>query len=143
MEEIANYLAGLFPVKQIYFSTVYPVGSLYMSTSATNPSSYFSGTTWEAFSVGRTFIGVDPNDTAFNAANKTGGEKTHRLTTDEIPSHTHSTRIGTGSGPYSYNVQGLPVGADASTTTTGATGGGQAHNNLPPYVTCYIWRRTA
>ena len=66
---------------------VYPVGSIYISTSSTNPGTLFGGT-WQAFAQGRTLIGVGTSDQAFSAG-ATGGESTHTLTTNEMPSHTH------------------------------------------------------
>lgn len=78
-----------------------PVGSLYFSGNSTNPGTLFAGTTWEAYATGKTLIGVDPDDSDFNEADKTGGTKSidlshthttsgHALTTSEMPSHTHS-----------------------------------------------------
>lgn len=114
-----------------------------MSINSTNPSVYFGGT-WERIAKGRTLVGVDEDDTDFSASSITGGEKTHTLTLDEIPSHNHRatsslagwvqsgaplTWTGSGSG---YNV------VDGSNQ-----GGGQSHNNLQPFYTCYIWCRIA
>ena len=123
---------------------VYPVGSVYTSVNNVNPSSLFGGT-WVSFASGRTLIGVDTAQTEFNTVQKTGGEKTHTLTTTEIPSHTHMM-IGTrsipedSSGPFKTPwSDGNPI----NLRSTGSTGGGQAHNNLPPYITVYFWLRTA
>lgn len=123
---------------------IYPVGSVYTSVNNVNPSSLFGGT-WVSFASGRTLIGVDTAQTEFNTVQKTGGEKTHTLTTTEIPSHTHMM-IGTrsipedSSGPFKTPwSDGNPI----NLRSTGSTGGGQAHNNLPPYITVYFWLRTA
>ena len=81
-----------------------------------------------------------------------GGESTHTLTTSEMPVHNHinGTRIGWfnsgGSGistTWNQTTANLQVDGNASKITSNNTGGGQAHNNLPPYTTCFIWRRTA
>lgn len=121
----------------------YPVGSIYMSVNSTNPSTLFGGT-WEAWGSGKVPVGVDSSDTSFNAAEKTGGEKTHTLTVDEIPSHTHGALFPV-QGDSIKQGSGAVVGEAISfeSSTTGATGGGQAHNNLQPYITCYMWKRTA
>jgi hypothetical protein len=124
----------------------WPVGSIYMSTDNTNPSTIFGGT-WSAWGSGRVPVGVDTGQTEFNAVEKTGGEKTHTLTITEMPGHTH----GPGSGSYHVTYAGSggngmtwSAGASLATpSTTGSTGGGGAHNNLQPYVTCYMWKRTA
>lgn len=142
-------------------------GSIYISVNSTNPSSLFGGT-WEAFATGRTLVGIDTSDTDFNSVEKTGGEKTHVLTTDEIPSHTHTqnphshdevqdnngNRITYTTGSTAnYRVLNQTSQGNASsswrmktsetTATNQNTGGGQAHNNLQPYITVYMWKRTA
>lgn len=63
---------------------LYPIGSIYMSIQDTNPSVFFGGT-WERIAKGKTLVGVDESDTDFNASSKTGGEKTHTLSSSELP----------------------------------------------------------
>lgn len=128
---------------------IYPVGSIYLSTNNVNPGTIFGGT-WEAWGGGRVPVGVVATDTDFNTANKTGGEKTHALTTDEMPTHTHTPTVS--GRPIGANDGSTPAWhaqaasdwrtADIISSTTSA-GGGQPHNNMPPYITCYMWRRTA
>lgn len=67
---------------------MYPIGSIYTSVINTNPNTYFGGT-WVAFGSGRTLVGVDAGQTEFDTVEETGGAKTHTLTTNEMPSHTH------------------------------------------------------
>lgn len=217
--------------KQEIVDFIYPVGSLFISTTSTSPSAYLGGT-WERWGQGRVPVSVSDTDSDFNAANKTGGEKTHTLSTGEMPSHshakgtlatsdsgshTHSTSgtassagghehsvsgtaasagshthkgyyrkkyntsssslgLGTSStagvsgtdsqitnsagshthsvsgtaasaGAHEHSVSGTAASAGSHTHTisgsTASAGSGNAHNNMPPYITCYMWRRTA
>ncbi len=75
---------------------LYPVGSLYLTTSAANPQTTLGGT-WTLVAPGKCLVGYDANDGDFNEVEKTGGEKTHKLIIDEMPSHRHSliTRFAT------------------------------------------------
>ena len=73
---------------QSFLLKVYPIGSIYISYDSTNPGTLFGGT-WEAFGKGQTLVGIDSSQTEFNTVGKTGGEKVHTLTIDEMPSHTH------------------------------------------------------
>lgn len=122
------------------FELIYPVGSIYMSVSSTNPSTLFGGT-WAAWGSGRVPVGIDTEQTEFNTVEKTGGAKTHTLTTDEMPSHFHYTgNPNSGGSSGWYQSSGNKY---SSTATTNPAGGGQAHNNLQPYIVCYMWERTA
>jgi len=128
------------------FLRVYPVGSIYTSVNSANPSAIFGGT-WVAFGAGRTMVGVDTNDTSFNTVEKTGGEKNHTLTVAEMPAHKHAA--SDTAGYYAYGgvsgsiAQGTGYNTQLTSINTGSTGGGQAHNNLQPYITVYMWKRTA
>lgn len=132
------------PDIQTVFDRVYPVGSIYISINVTNPSAYFGGT-WEAFGAGKTLVGVDADDSDFDVPEKTGGEKTHTLTIEEMPAHNHtiikprwSTQAG-ANAVYGSNGTGSGANRDADAIQ----GGGEAHNNLQPYITTYFWKRTA
>lgn len=121
---------------------IYPIGSIYFSTVDENPSKYFGGT-WTTWGSGRVPVGVDTSDSDFKTAEKTGGEKEHTLTVDEMPRHNHtiSNRLaGSQSLPGDYGAY-LLAGTDNSWVKD--TGGDQPHNNLQPYITCYMWKRTA
>lgn len=209
---------------------IYPVGAVFMSTVNTNPGTYLGGT-WERWGSGRVPVGVDSGDSDFASAGKTGGEKTHTLTTAEMPSHSHSkgtlatsdsgshthstsgtassagghehsvsgtatsagshthkgyyrnkyntsssnlglgtsstsgvsgtdSQITNSAGSHSHDVSGTAASAGAHehsvsgtaasagshshtiNGSTSSTGSGNAHNNMPPYITCYMWRRT-
>jgi microcystin-dependent protein len=104
---------------------------------------------WEAWGSGRVPVGVDAAQTEFDTVEKTGGEKTHTLSIAEAAVHYHLLYNSAGgasefpaySGKDNGTVGGSPTTGYGSQTTP--TGGGEAHNNLQPYVTCYIWKRTA
>ena len=120
---------------------VWPIGSIYTSVTSANPSTLFGGN-WEAFGAGRVLIGLDSADTDFDAAEETGGAKTHTLTTAEMPSHTHTfTAFQTISG--SNNRTGGGALSASASSTTASTGGGGAHNNVQPYIVVYMFKRIA
>ena len=129
---------------------IYPVGSIFMTVNNTNPGSYIENTVWEPWGQGRVVIGVDSNDADFNKALITGGEKKHTLTVAEMPAHGHYYTPNRQFVPKSNgaaSVQGGNSYADIVRSSGGMsgtdeTGDNQPHNNLPPYITCYMWRRT-
>ena len=153
----SNLSSGTVP--GVRLSNVYPVGSIYMNaTNSTNPSSLLGFGTWTSFGAGRMPIGIDSGDSDFNNQEETGGAKTHTLTTSEMPSHNHSMTIAGGgnSGGYINSTYGSSFAqADANTSISsypfitmpsaviGNTGGGASHNNMPPYIVVYMWKRTA
>ncbi len=125
-------------------SAVYPVGSIYMSTSSANPNTLFGVGTWVAWGTGRVPVGIDTSQSEFNTVGKTGGAKTHTLVTGEMPNHGHTGVgiFGTSAGSTMRNqvIQGS-ANWDGYTGVYN-TGGDLPHNNLQPYVTCYMWKRT-
>ena len=121
---------------------VYPVGSIYFNAAvATNPATLLGFGTWAAYGGGRVMVGVHSSGT-FDGLNETGGSETQTLSVANLPSHTHDTNINGGN-----STDGNPAiasgGGDTGNITTGATGSGTAHNNLQPYITVYMWKRTA
>ena len=122
--------------------SIFPIGRGFIDFTNTDYSNYL-GFTWERELVGLTPVGLDTTQTEFNTIGKIGGEKTHILTIDEIPSHTHNIGfLGTGSGPYNYNYSSLSIGVETY-PKTGSSGGGQPHNNLQPYQVVAYWKRVA
>ena len=124
------------------FLLMHRVGDIIFSTSDENPSTIYGGT-WVAWGKGQVPVGVDTSDSDFNTVEKTGGEKEHTLTVDEMPSHKHDfgqqfTGMPVSSGNYGYY---MIVGTQTDVIKN--TGGNQPHNNLQPYITCYMWKRTA
>ena len=84
---------------------IYPVGSIYMSVNAVNPSTLFGGT-WEAWGNGRVAIGVNGAETEFNTVEKTGGDKSVALTTQQMPTHNHglSGAAAAAGGAHTHTV---------------------------------------
>jgi len=129
-------------VGAVDLSTVYPVGSIYMNASSgTNPATLLGFGTWSAFGGGRVLVGLTSSDEDFNTVEETGGSKTHTLTTNEIPSHrhqiNHSNQGDSFGGTPSISVQNGNPGK-----YTMYEGGGASHNNVQPYITVYMWKRT-
>jgi microcystin-dependent protein len=235
-ENLRNELGGGSSAAEI-LPLVYPVGSIFMNTIATNPATIFGFGTWVAWGTGRVPVGVDTGQSEFNTVEKTGGSKTHTLSTDEMPAHTHTQNAHThtqnshnhtqnahthtqnshnhtqnahthtqpghshamsgqggyygvammsseggvgrlvttdsgvliaeyygntgGANPSTYsqkatnqsetatNQNTTPTNNSATATnnstvaTNQSSGNGSAHNNLQPYITCYMWKRTA
>lgn len=136
----------------------FPVGSVFTSVVSTNPGTLLGYGTWVAFATGRTLVGLDSGDADFDTAEEVGGAKTHTLTEAEMPSHTHGVTdpghthdqawVSSTNGVRDFSGSSDSDGVQAtSTATTGisidSTGGGQAHNNMPPFVIVYFWKRTA
>lgn len=135
---------------QLFFQTlgsnyildnVYPIGSIYMSVNSTNPKNLFGGT-WKQIQ-GRFLFGMNSS----YPAGSTGGEITHKLTQGEMPKHNHIIYAPNAGGPDKGAALGFPeVGSSntwwAAACMTGQTGDNEAHNNMPPYLSVYIWKRT-
>ena len=138
------------------FDLIYPVGSFYISAKSTNPALLFGGT-WEQIQ-GRFLLGRSSS----YPVGSMGGEATHTLTESEMPSHNGHLSSGIAGGapyekgnykgflnsdkmtPYSDIGRGWNVYAgNEMHPASEAVGGGQAHNNMPPYLSVYIWKRTA
>ena len=151
---------------------IYPVGSIYMSVNNVSPQTFLGGT-WVAWGAGRVPVGVNSSDSDFNTVEKTGGEKAHKLSVQEMPSHYHSERLSIqdqqdqeeqksvpywGTGYTGLELVGTEYTLDVKTINsstavgslmegtymdTGSSGGDASHNNLQPYITCHMWKRTA
>ena len=134
--------------------SAYPVGSIYISINSTSPSELFGGT-WGQ--INNCFLLAQGN--RFTAGS-TGGEERHTLSVAEMPEHNHWVRIlargydrwgNDGYSDYEYTTgswSNPPAygGSHAHTShvimgQTGKDGGSQSHNNMPPYLTVYMWKR--
>lgn len=129
------------------WADLYPLGAVYISVSSVSPATLFGGT-WAAFSAGRVLVGYNSNDAAFNTVEKTGGAKTVALTTANMPSDFPTLKMASSSNSGSYSTQQLAVGKETGTIYENMNplkeiGSGTAHNNLQPYITVHMWKRTA
>lgn len=143
---------------QAALAAIYPVGSIYTNaTNATNPGTLLGFGTWVAFAAGRVMVGFNGSDPLFDAAEETGGSKdaivvshTHTATVSD-PSHAHTISgaeiISRGSGGQGFAALGGSTSTAAVTTgitVSNASAGSSGTNaNLQPYITVYIWKRTA
>lgn len=117
----------------------YPVGAIYLSVNDTDPAMLFGGT-WERIG-GRFLLGAD--DTY--AAGSNGGEAEHTLTIDEMPKHNHEIDNLNSAGnatPFMTVQAQNKVGYGGNVQTMYA-GGGKPHNNLPPYLSVFMWKRVS
>lgn len=135
---------------------IYPIGSVYISTASSDPG-FLLGGIWKPYGAGKVLVGLNQGDSDFDKVGKTGGEKTHTLSTKEMPKHTHVQNphrhsIFTAAGSeqsYWFNSGGAQANGSsfAYTTSDAATnqqsGGDQPHNNMPPYIVVNMWQRTA
>ena len=144
---------------QAVMQTLHPVGSIYINaTNSTNPGTLLGFGTWTAFGAGRVPVGFNAANALFDTAEETGGSADATL-----PSHTHTATVTDPSHFHTYGqatngVQGnianpSPFGAgtahNTSTATTGITvansteGSSGTNANYQPYITVYMWKRTA
>lgn len=142
------YNAETFTAMQYkLLDSIYPIGSIIIQEESIDRSD-FLGFVWEPTLSGVTIVGLDTTQEEFNEIGKTGGEKEHTLTINEMPSHSHiiPSKISAGdvSTATGENASAGGTGSWATTNnTTTASGGGQAHNNLPPYQVVVFWKRIA
>lgn len=170
--DYGNTLPSNPQTNQLFFQTVgsnfildnvYPVGSIYMNVNSTNPGTLFGGT-WEQIQ-GKFLLGMSSS----YPAGSQGGEDTHTLTVSEMPTHGNHLMQGgmyseladnqSNDSSYRDNILYLPKTAFIPTGNFNRgwkdwnggemypagtlKGGGQSHNNMPPYLSVYIWKRTA
>lgn len=143
-----------YVTKEALINLIYPIGSIYISTNSTSPATLFGGS-WSQIQ-GQFLLA----SSSTYAAGSTGGEATHTLTQSEMPKHWHNfarqqwfnvdeTTTNVGS-VYSWKTTtggSTSTGYVWSTSMTdaarGVVGGNAAHNNMPPYLSVYMWKRTA
>lgn len=120
---------------------VYPVGAIYMSTVATSPEELFGGK-WQA--INNRFLYASGK----YSAGASGGEETHVLSIAEMPAHNHDIYTSRNA-PQKTQREYLDVvanwgyGGVESMASILNRGNNQPHNNMPPYLVVYMWKRTA
>ncbi len=138
----ANSAAAAAQTAANILNKVYPVGSIYLSVSSTSPQTLFGGT-WERIKD-RFLLAAGSTYTA----GATGGEATHKLTVSELPKHTHRIKMGNAEGTAQRVMRYIDAGSawwsgSGNDKLSEEIGGDAAHNNMPPYLAVYIWKRTA
>lgn len=160
----ASSAAGAAAILAAEFGKLlYPVGSLYFNaTNSTNPGTLLGFGTWTAFGAGRVPVGFDAGNVLFDTAEETGGSAdaivvshTHTATsTVTDPGHFHtytrysSLLVQSGSATPCWNGTSTQNTSTATTgitvaTTNSTTGSSGTNANYQPYITVYMWKRTA
>jgi hypothetical protein len=146
---------------QAAIALLYPVGSIYTNaTNSTNPGTLLGFGTWTAFAAGRVMVGFDSGNALFDTAEETGGSAdaitvshTHTATVTDS-GHTHTGNVigslsgaggleeGGGSPNYQFgnNIASATTGISVTNSSTGSSG---TNANYQPYITVYMWKRTA
>lgn len=131
-------VAALFaPIIKAAKLASWPVGSIYMSMIATSPATLFGGT-WVQME-NRFLLGAGSG----YVAGATGGEAEHTLTGNEMPSHYHLLAMNQAGESEYWGPMCAAMQDGYMVNMTKPAGGDQPHNNMPPYIAVYMWRRTA
>lgn len=155
---------------QAALQALHPVGSIYINaTNSTNPGTLFGFGTWVAFGAGRVPVGFNASNPLFDTAEETGGSAdaivvshSHTATSSSTvsdPSHFHNVYGQTGLGApggggtialnqassgiaafTDYRTTGITVSTSTSVASSGSSG---TNANYQPYITVYMWKRTA
>lgn len=145
------------PTDQEALNIFYPVGTYYTTMDATfDPNVTFVGT-WVKDTDGLVTVATNGADVG-----STGGEETHAITVNEMPAHTHTTRIGSVSPWKSANapdqssitsqwsraygngtIGSYPRCSMYGTATFSCSKNGDNHNNIMPSKIAIRWHRTA
>lgn len=151
-QNIADAIDAMYTPEKLKATALdifYPVGAIYHTTdSSFDPNNAWGGT-WER--IQDTFLLA--SGTAYTGGSS-GGEATHKLTVQELPSHTHTMYVNNDSSSSSWvpTAGTQLVKSDCVTTSTknysaslaqNGAGLDRAHNNMPPYLAVYVWKRTA
>jgi len=144
---------------QAAISLLYPIGSIYTNaTSAVNPATLLGFGTWSAFAAGRVMVGFNSANALFDTAEETGGSAdaitvshTHTATVTD-PGHVHQqngngglcpgggSQVPLGNIASGYNTVSATTGISVTNASAGSSG---TNANYQPYITVYMWKRTA
>jgi hypothetical protein len=147
---------------------LHPVGSIYTAVVSTNPGTLLGFGTWTAFGAGRVMVGFNASNALFDTAEETGGSAdaivvshthTFSTTTNTAGSHRHVLQFrdsgvggnndavpGSGGSLGATNSAAIAPNGDHSHTvsgTTDSTGSSGTNANYQPYITVFMWKRTA
>lgn len=142
-------------LKSTVLSYVYPVGSIYISTSSTSPATFIGGT-WQRITGRFLLAATDSGASSWSTSTKsssikagvTGGESDHQLVASEMPKHTHlagknASREASGYGLTATAAFQNRVYVSGNSETSGEAGSNGTHNTMPPFLSVYMWKRTA
>lgn len=144
----------------------YPIGSIFFTVDAANPKDSIGFGIWERWAVGRMPIGIDESNVRYNSVGDIGGSESITLTAGQsgLRDHNHggatygstvnmtygtSNAVGTNGGYYAKGGGGAEVAGQANTNhahgipNSGWQNASEAHENMPPFIACFIWKRTA
>lgn len=136
------------------YNAIFPVGQIVIKGDNEDYSNWL-GFTWERTAVGKVLVGIDSTDTDFNTIGKTSGEKAHKLTIDEMPTHkptvvmsytttqTHTHAGGTYAKSFAEGANPSGGTYEANDERVKIIGGDEPHNNLQPYQVVAYWKRIA
>ena len=149
-------LSAVYPI-------IYPVGSIYTNASvSTNPATLLGFGTWVAFGAGRVMVGFDSGNALIDTAEETGGSAnatlpshTHTATSSvSDPGHTHTVVVTVAGGGGAFGGTSVGAASNSNTTASAVTGitvstsnstegASETNANYQPYITVYMWKRTA
>ena len=137
MKHIEDGIADLY-------NAIFPIGQIVIKGDNEDYSNWL-GFTWERTAVGKVLVGIDSNDTDFDTIGKIGGEKTHKLILNEMPSHQHTMYLSGGLTPdrqaINWATQGYQEFSGITKANDNISGGNQPHNILQPYQVVAYWKR--
>lgn len=141
-------------------ASTYPVGSIYTNAAnSTNPATLLGFGTWAAFGAGRVMVGFDAGNPLFDTAQETGGSAdaivvSHSHSISD-PGHNHNISNGSNvlrdgsprnradGGSRDINIVNLGIDSNTTGISVNSTGSSGTNANYQPYITVYMWRRTA